>query len=539
MKLEQKMIDRIGQKQIDEVISLYDASIEELPAWKTQRSRIKAILPLSSEAIWLFNFISWFAMRRNKIEILDPSECFFLPKTKIQEATFVEFLSIALHKHKKSQLYSFFSRCTDKYRDFYLKVYTRFYYKNVPAKVFREYADLTLIDIVDIYTGGLNKLNYPVGVFAVPTTEEYSTCVFYRKFGEDQKDTSFYFSKLRSRPSSKLETGINFTRTYSKLFAKDRKFITQSEFVLVGLYGKTSGKFLPYDYFDTVDDYSLFKKTKKGKPYSERVNDLRRFFTSNIVFNIQEVPISVACNEYELTGAIFNTSSVQTDACEIKLSTGFIETFKITQQLLEGVVSEIWGDGTIRGFEMFHNLKRYKVSLADSVKNSSYVANFSLIQGRLALFHKLTIGTTEVCVFKEILWDKKPYRTIPLVLSSGESVWVEKCTVCGSQTHMHVKNGVCHSTLQALAYFIKKYGVDTWFTFGERLIKKRKDSGWEPDMFREPFPYKGYLLVGDAQGRLMFKSDEATMEKYKEFLKAKDSFESMADQIYWKEQGCS
>ena len=513
------MIPDITNDHIKELLSVLEVTTLEKDE-RTVRSYFKGELPeLSEEAYWLFNFIMWLNKRNKDIEIKEEALFYHLPKATKNNAYFMDFVEI-LKKYRISKnvdltLVKFMSQLTKRLQTFYLNVITGFYRENIQVKALTKYLDTSLIKAENIYSEQVIKdeVVFPAGVRFIPKGN--LELVFYEKV------TQINSTRFNIYYPNRTEL---IRESIPKDFMKfDKKMIRLPSFFMFGFIDLEKEQFFPLDFFESKEHYKSMTFKGKFNNYRERVQRLNEFLSSTILKGINSDPVVFAEKTLDVLEGVNPT--IATTGSRLIICDGVERVNQIELTEVEGVIGGIAYDNSRPfGFMGWFNCEELVVIADLTGRNNAYITNFDLVKGKHMKFLIMETEGMRIGILKEILWDKVPFRTYPLELSDGRTLFIEKCIVCG-RDDQHRFSGLCKPSEIMLHYFWKIYGPDTWFPIFTHKTKHRMlRTHWRETMINNVgYMFKGHMFIARAEDdgtySAMFLSDEQAMKRHLENLK--------------------
>lgn len=510
------MIYNITNDHVKELLSVLEVSISEKDE-RSVRTPYKGELPeLSEEAYWLFNFIMWLNKKQENIKVTEEALFYHLPRATKNGVFFSDFVEIVKqYRHNKNidkDLIKFMTQLTKRFQTFYMNILTGFYRENITTKVLTKYLDTKLIKAEDIYSEIVvgREAEFPSGVRFIPSGNLEP--VFFEKVTH-KKSSSFYIHYQNEGKFVKEALHRNFMKF-------DMKTVRVPTFFMFGFIDLENEKFYPLDYFCSKEEYKACSFGNRFNNYRERVQRLNYFLSSTILKGINSDPVVFAENTLDILESI--NPETATTGSRLVLCDGVQRINSISMLEVEGVIGGIiYEKGKPYGFEGWFNCEPLPVIANLTGKNNALITSFELVKGKHMKFLIMETEGMRLGIFKEVLWDKVPFRMFPLELSDGRVLFIEKCILCGND-EKHTDRGLCKTSEIMLHYFWKIYGPDNWFPIFTHKTKHRMlRTHWKETMINAiGYIFKGHRLVAreedDGTYSAMFMSDSEAMKKHLE-----------------------
>lgn len=513
------MIYEITNDHIRELLDILEPTAIERDE-RTIRHQFKGELPeLSEEAYWLFNFVMWLNKKQDNIKITEEALFQHLPRTDKNNVYFSDFVNIIKqYRSKKNidkQLVAFMSQLTRRYQHFYFNMITGFYRQHILARVMSKYFNSKLIKAENIYSEIVVKdeVKFPAGVRFIPS--DNLELVFFEKVTNPSSISLFIYH----------QNGTTLTREKlpTSFMKFDRKTVRVPSFFMFGYIDLENEKFYPIDYFESKNEYKACSFNNRFNNYKDRIQRLNEFLTSTILRGINSDPVTFAEKPLDVLESI-NPEITKTGS-KLVICDGVQRVNQIDLLEVEGVIGNLaFDNGRPFGFEGWFNCEPLPVVANLTGKNSALVSSFDLVKGKHIKFLLMETEGIRIGILKEILWDKVPYRTYPLELEDGRTLFIEKCVVCAND-EKHTDRGLCKTSEIMMHYFWKIYGPDNWFPIFTKKTKHRMlRTHWKETMINAVgYIFKGHRLVARAEEdgtySAIFMSDSKAMEKHLEQIK--------------------
>ncbi len=522
------MTYEITNEHIRELLNILEVAISERDE-RTTRTPYKGELPeLSEEAYWLFNFAMWLNKKQENVKITEEALFFHLPRATKNNAFFSEFIEIIKNyrqrKNIDKQLVQFLTQLTKRFQTFYINLLTGFYRENITTRVLTKYLDTSLIKAEDIYSERVVKheAEFPAGVRFIPsgTLEP----VFFEKVTNDKSSRFFVYHQAEGK--------LVRESLHHNFMKFDMKTIRVPTFFMFGFIDIENQKFYPLDYFCSKDEYKAYSFSNRFNNYRERVQRLNEFLSSTILKGINSDPVVFAEKHIDVLESI--NPEIATTGSRLVLCDGVQRINSIDMIEVEGVIGGIVYDNSRPyGFEGWFNCEPLPVIANLTGKNNALITNFDLIKGKHMKFLIMETEGMRIGIFKEVLWDKVPFRMFPLEFDDGRVMFIEKCILCGND-EKHKDRGMCKTSEIMLHYFWKIYGPDNWFPIFTHKTKHRMiRTHWKETMVNAVgYIFKGHKLIARAEDdgtySAMFMADEEAMKKHLEQIE----FRGGANEFY-------
>lgn len=514
-------IPKINDDCLRKVKGVFDLHASTVYA-KTEA--VTAYLDTFSEVeLWLFTFVYYVLIWNRRWKGVDFSAYYLLPCSKKQLSTFEDFLSLLAQYQLKTvnhtnerELVQFLLGCTSEIRDCYeiIMSRTRDSENLFMKKEIRSYLNLSDIRPEDVYgdSSFLNRdwkhLTYPLMVTTVPTAN-LAVGVIHQ--GQETFSIRMY--------EPKSHNGYTYKKTPipAKWLHLDRPAIHTSTYLLVGMIDVEAGHFYPIDFFNDAREYSYAQKnSKKSTPYRQRLANLDKFLSVNYLRQIKRLPKEYCISSSEVATAVgralVGSPHKTVLFCDNRNRRVFADTFE-----LEGVISDYWLNeiGEAQGFKVWNNGREVLCSFDFTGDNHALLYNPKLVIAKYVKFFMFQYEEFEAGAATEILFDKPLYWSKKYTFRDGTEGYVECCPFCLRDDTEHVHNGICYNTLKNWYSMLGSRGADTWFTPTQKVLKRRAEKHWRPEFLNNIVAvFKGYRVVADEQGRIMFKTDAEAAKIY-------------------------
>ena len=469
--------------------------------------------------LWLLSFAHFMITKHSKA--IDFSPYYAIPTGSTQVSTFEDFLQIVRRYMVKSvtaknekPLIQFLRGCTAEIRDFYemLMSKPKEACNMISRKEVRDYTNLNKIYPEDVYGYREEKwddLTFPLLITTAPPA--LPMAIIYKE-GKTTRVATYM------ERSSRIDT-LRKTSLHRWLYL-DEKTVHTSSYLLIGLLDEGGKKFYPLDFYNSVKEYSTFRKKDKGVvPYATRFKNLENFLATNYLRQIQKMPAYLVTDAMQiadtvatvLKGSPFKTVTV----CD-----GKSKLVQTTTKEVFGVIGDFWkeANGTVRGFKVWHSGRAVNCSFDFSGESQALLFNPQLVIGKVADFFLFEQHGEAAGFIKEIHVTRKGFKPTPYTFNDGEVGYIECCAFStGTKAHSH--QGVCDSSIKNFFYMFKTYGTDVWIKPSTYLSRRREAHGWRHQFLnRLEVVFRGYYVVANEQGEVMFRTDEKAMQIYQERL---------------------
>lgn len=506
--------------KVAEVFSTFDAT-----AWRKAEAVLPLLLTLSTSERWLLSFVSYLLSHNKMWQKIDESHYYFLPTSQEQQSTFDDFVILLrtygskkiTHKNE-GMLVKFLIGCSSQFKDFYVSLMAQpNWLRNVfMSKEVREFIDIDSVTIEDIYpkptllSNGLHILSYPLIVTAIPTTN-LEPALLYRS-SNSLKICSFRYTNMLTKKVKK-------TRIPASWLSLDRTMLHYESFVLLGMIDIEAGHFYPLDFFNGLKEHSKARHKKPSYSYEERLEQLRKFLDTHFLRQIKSIPKKLCFTEEQVMK--HSTVALSTGLTTVLMADSRNRTYYIDSTEKEGVIGGIWiEDGEAKGFEVWNNLSPQHCTFDFSGANNALLYRPDIVIGKHVKFYSFSFKNHIAGTVKEILWDKLPYRKTPITLSDGSKGWIERCPICLRDDTPQWAEGVCRSTFMGWATMLGSRGKDKWFSLSRKILKRREALQWDMSCVNKiNIFYKGFKVIANELGHIMFVEDAQAKEAHIEALK--------------------
>lgn len=468
---------------------------------------------------WLLSFTHLLLMGKNFPGLLF-SPYYPIPACAEQISSFADFLALLdFYKTKRvtprneRRLIEFLRGCTREIRDYYeiLMTKPRDAVNMVSRKEIRGCLDRVWAE--DIYGNreeSWNGLVFPLLISTAPSGLPLG--MIYRVGQRVQ--SALFIPKPRSASMYTKES-------LPKWLDQDSKTIHTGDFLLLGLVDAEGKRFYPVDYFDSIKEYTRYRKDNaKYLPYRERVRKLEHFLSVNYLRQIQKLPLRCCENMAQVANAVAAVlqGSPHTDVllCDSK---GKLLQTATTE--ISGIIGGYWRgeNGEALGVTVWHMGRELRCSFSFEGEEHALLYNPQLITGKYARVLLFDQGGETVGAVQEIEFERKPFKLLPHTFPDGAEGYIECCAFSTNPRGPYSHNGISDSSLKNFAYMLNTYGPDVWIKPSLYMRRRREKHQWSPRLLnRLEVVFRGYYVVANEAGEAMFKSDEKALQIYQERL---------------------
>jgi len=482
------------------------------------RAAVTCIDTFNDTELWLLSFSNYLLSDNRNFKEVDFSPYYAIPTSKVQASSFEDFLNLLdtfitkrITPKLEKPLIEFLQGCTTEIRDYYELLMTKakeaknmFINKDIRSLI-------TKLKPEDIYGNREEEwgnLSLPLMVTTAPP--DLPLCMVYR---------SLKVTRAALFRPSKRDKGQYVREPLKGWMNQDSKTISTKDFVLLGVADIAGKKFYPLDYFTSVKAYGLFtKNSRKCPPYPERLAGLEHFLSNNYLRQIQRLPKRCCTEQSQIANAV---AIVMQDSplSTVLVCDGKSRLIQTETTELHGVIGSYWtsDSGTALGFQVWHMGRLLNCSYRFAGEDHALLFNPQLVLGKCVSFYLFDYNETHSGTVKEILVDQRPFKPTPYTFSDGSSCYIECCAFSTSTTSPYSHSGVSDSSLKNFFYMFRTYGTDVWLKPSLYMQRRREKHRWTPELFNKlEIVFRGYYVVANEEGEVMFRTDEKAMQIYQE-----------------------
>lgn len=507
-------------EQIRTVWDLLSRYRDDMGTFGVRERLIQGTEQLGERESYLLSFIRFFRGTDNaKWRRIDESVWWAVPPAPYQKATFGDFINvIRFYQRKKitvdneKLLVQFLTGCTEYYQEFYLAIITKATWMNqlFSYAVLGAIVDVRKIKPEAIFgkpvplTMTFGELAFPLCVMPCPP-KDMSLCVISKV----KTGNVLHVYKLPYKKGDKPFTTVGKKGTH--LFAME-------SFAVVGYYDEERGKVYGFDLHRSLGSYRVWSRSGKSVfDYPERIQRLKLLTERSLQSILVDSPRELAIDTLELVTAV-GSALKRSDSGFILLTREYDTPIRYQAVKCKGLIDSIWTeDGVAKGLRVWHNARVLTCQFDFSGKYNALLFNSESIRGRVVDMYLFDDSSITAAAVHSVNLEEKPYTTEDIEFSDGTKGLIEKCIYCARSNIEHKARGVCNNTWMNWCRIFGSNGPDNWFSPTPTVRERRRATGWSPDLVNKVrYSYKGYVIVANEQGQLMFKSDPEEMAAYKE-----------------------
>jgi len=509
-------IPSVSETNILKVKGAFDCYTQT--SYNKVRAALACIDTFNDTELWLLSFSNYLLSDNRNFKEVDFSPYYAIPTCRTQVSSFEDFLNLLdtfvskrITPKREKPLIEFLQGCTSEIRDYYELLMT----KAKEAKNMFANKDIrgliTKLKPEDIYGNrevSWGNLSLPLMVTTAPP--DLPLCMVYR---------SLKVTRAALFRPSKRDKGQYVREPLKGWMNQDSKTISTKDFVLLGVADIAGKKFYPLDYFTSVKAYGMFtKNSRKCPPYPERLAGLEHFLATNYVRQIQRLPKQCCTEHTQIANA---AAAVMQDSPynSVLICDGKSRLAQTGTTELHGIIGSYWqsDSGTALGFQVWHMGRLLNCSYSFAGEAHALLFNPQLVLGKCVSFYLFDYNEAASGTIKEILREQKPFKPTPHTFSDGSSCYIECCAFSTSTTSPYSHSGISDSSLKNFFYMFRTYGTDVWLKPSLYMQRRREKHRWTPELLnRLEIVFRGYYVVANEEGEVMFRTDEKAMQIYQE-----------------------